>query len=38
MGRGVVRVALVILALGWLVGGAGVTGAAEKVVVAITSP
>jgi branched-chain amino acid transport system substrate-binding protein len=38
MGRAVVRVALVVVALGRLVGGAGVAGAAEKVVVAVTSP
>src|SRR5262249_6852046 len=38
MGRAVVKLALAVVALGWLFGGAGVTGAADKVVVAVTSP
>jgi len=38
MRRGTTRLVLAILALGWLIGGGGPAIAAEKVVVAITSP
>src|SRR5207244_2482804 len=38
MRRGTTRLVLAILALGWLIGGGGPAVAAEKVVVAITSP